>query len=539
MSLLQTTGAHRATRTRYTPCAQTTSTPNPPMTDSSPSPAGTNQTNDASVVLRAIHDWLDQPAPTNLAEEVGALTSYLSRLQSCHADRQNRSIVLARIGTRATESAENLLTSLSSLSPPPTGRLRQLVRNSQTLLRGLADSIASITEHTPAPSRETQEVEQTLVVQRMRVLAQHLLISGLTAAPAGDGIWLAMNRSFLDIRRQAARARYSEATRTTCQNIYFAAILLACAQPAAYTSRETRFLGHYLAQHVDLLWICDSAEDTPKASFWIDPMRDAPATPHARMDAPGSNDVINFNCDRLASLIRKQLAAIRSGITPERIELPEFAATPAGRGALHRLAESLENPGKRRFPRRRQHYRVALCAGLRNLWDLFSLGEAANVETSSWMITNESPDGYSIMHVLGSASGTSVGDIVGLRPENGSKWQICIIRWAQSENQEHLELGLQILATDAIPATLVTLPKSGTDQRTSRQQSVLILPQIPPLRLDEMLITQSGVLEEQPRQLVLIIEKENIEVREVRNTRLNEQNGQIEVFSIEPDGDQS
>ena len=74
MSLLQTTGAHRATRTRYTPCAQTTSTPNPPMTDSSPSPAGTNQTNDASVVLRAIHDWLDQPAPTNLAEEVGALT---------------------------------------------------------------------------------------------------------------------------------------------------------------------------------------------------------------------------------------------------------------------------------------------------------------------------------------------------------------------------------------------------------------------------------------------------------------------------------
>lgn len=30
--------------------------------------------------------------------------------------------------------------------------------------------------------------------------------------------------------------------------------------------------------------------------------------------------------------------------------------------------------------------------------------------------------------------------------------KVCIIRWALSENQEHLELGLQILATDAVPA---------------------------------------------------------------------------------------
>ena len=35
----------------------------------------------------------------------------------------------------------------------------------------------------------------------------------------------------------------------------------------------------------------------------------------------------------------------------------------------------------------------------------------------------------------------------------------------------------------------------------------------------------------------IAVEKGNIEVREVRSTRLNEQNGQIEVFSIEPDGE--
>ena len=84
---------------------------------------------------------------------------------------------------------------------------------------------------------------------------------------------------------------------------------------------------------------------------------------------------------------------------------------------------------------------------------------------------------------------------------------------------------------------LFTPPQNRTDQAHPRQQPALILPQIPPLRLDEMLITRSGLLEEQPAQLVLVVEKGNIEVREVRSTRLNEQNGQIEVFSIEPDGE--
>lgn len=534
LSLLQTAGQHRATTTRYTQCAQPTSTP--PMTDSSPHAIDTEQPNDASGVLRAINGSLDEPAPTSLSEEVAALTSHLSHLRSCNTDRQNRSIALARIGTRTIDGAENLIASLTNLSPPPTGRLRLLVRNSQDLLRALAEDTASITEHNPDPSLERQKVEQTLAVQRIRALAQHALVSALTATPAGNGIWRLMHRSYLDICQKAARATPSEAAQTTGQNIYFTAILLACAQPAAFTSRETRFLGHYLAQHVDLLRICDKLEDVSNASFWIDPARDAPATPYARMDAPHGADVINFNCDRLASLIQKQLAAIRSGVPPERIGLPGFAGTPAGRGALHRLAGALENPGKRRFPRRRQHYRALLCAGLQNLWDLFSVGDVASVETSSWMITNESPDGYSIMHVLGSASGTSVGDVVALKPEAAGNWQVCIIRWAQSENQEHLEFGLQILATDATPAMLVTPPRSGTGQGNSRQQPVLILPQVPPLRLDEMLITRSGLLDEQPKQLVLVVEKGNIEVREVRNTRLNEQNGQIEVFSIEPDG---
>ena len=50
-----------------------------------------------------------------------------------------------------------------------------------------------------------------------------------------------------------------------------------------------------------------------------------------------------------------------------------------------------------------------------------------------------------------------------------------------------------------------------------------------------MLVVPPGVLDTEPKHLVLMIEKRNLELREVRNTALDEQNSQIEIFSIEPD----
>lgn len=492
---------------------------------------GIDPSKDTSLPLQAINEWLDLPAQGEQINELAAITLHLSHLRTCKCSHQDRSVSLERICERAFNNVDKLIPTLANLAPPPTGKLRQIIRSTQSVLRALAEDIASLS----AAAHETAEAESALSAHCMRSLSLHLLISDLTAAPAGTGIWQLLHHIFGKTRAQVIDTQQPDPPPTS-QDTYFAATLLACAQPAAFTSRETWFLAQYLAQHTDLLRLIDNSEAVSSTSFWIDPARDAPATPCARKDAPTTGDVTYFNCDRLAALVRKQLAALRSGIQPGRIGLDEFAGTPAGRGALRRLAEALGNPGKRRFPRRRQHYRAVLCAGLQNLWNLFRQRGEDDVETSSWMITNESPDGYSIMHVLGSASSVSVGDIVALRAEADSRWQVCIARWAHSENQEHLEFGLQILATDATPAMLVTPANSAPGQVRTRRQPVLILPQVPPLRLDEMLIAPSGLLAEQTRQHILIIEQGNIEVREVRNTRLNEQNGLIEVFSIEPDG---
>jgi hypothetical protein len=290
------------------------------------------------------------------------------------------------------------------------------------------------------------------------------------------------------------------------------------------------FVAAYLELFADQVEFTPT-EDSP-ARFWIAPERDTPAVACSRKAAPPETKVHYFACDRLAELLNKQLADLESGHSAEQIGLPLFADSPAGRGVLRRLVVNWGYPGTRRFPRRRQNYRAVLCAGLDSLWHLFQNEATTTVDTSIWMITNESPDGYSVMHVSGKTGRVSVGDVIALRSESGDNWQICIVRWAFSDNPEHLELGLQILATRATPAILA---RPGAPADVAERLPVLLLPQIQALRATEMIVAPSGVLEEHYDRLLLVVERGNIEVREVKGTQLDEQNSHIEVFSIEPD----
>jgi hypothetical protein len=108
-------------------------------------------------------------------------------------------------------------------------------------------------------------------------------------------------------------------------------------------------------------------------------------------------------------------------------------------------------------------------------------------------------------------------------------WHICIVRWALSENPEHIELGLQLIASQAIAATV-----AQPDGRDAKSMRALILPEAAPLRPSQSLIVPTGSLKDEKHKIIVLIEKENLEIREVRTTNLDEQTSRIEVFSVSP-----
>ena len=497
------------------------------MTESLLQPARSLVSATVPAGIQSLFNWLDSPPPTKPADELAQLHRQLGAWRASSLGVEQKALTLGRIYARGNSTVSSILAALSDvvLPIPIPRRTRQLIRSLQLLLRTLADDLQATFDEQPAG------VPPELTLWRiLHALAQHLLISSLVASPAAVGIWRQLHQTYAVARRLELTDAKPLGGNATLQDVYYSAVLLGCAQPASFASNEIDFIAAYLARFSDGVEPDQNTAPTP-ATFWIDPTRDAAAFAYARNTPPPDTAVHYFSCARLAERLRRQLAELEAGTLAKEIELPDFADTPAGRGVLRRLVNYWGDPDKRRFPRRRQNYRALLCCGLENLWRLFQHGEESLPETSNWMIINESPDGYAFMHVSGKTGDLSIGDVAAIRTESGKTWQICIVRWALSANQEHLELGLQILATRAIPA-LLALPGEISERPL---RPTLILPEIRALRAGEMLLAPSATLSKLPSSLILVIEQQNIAVREIRATRLNEQNSQISIFSIEPD----
>jgi len=484
----------------------------------------------ALIDLRAILDWLATPAARQPEDELAPLHAHLTALRETRTAAHQRHKVLDLLYTRTHSVVQKLLPDLTGVSLPLSRRTRQTVRGMQDVLLMVAEdylnTFGDLDAHLIKGLRRPPELT---LWRTLDALSTHLTISDYAAAPSSPGVWLQMHRAYQLALANGVADNAVRGPGRTPRQVYQRALLVACAQPASFTSHEIDLVIDYVSRFESHAALVTATEDMPEAAhFHVDPDRDAaPVSAARRPPPPGA---MCLDCGPLAQLVEDQIAALEAGKSAIDLGLPEDAATPVGLGVLRRLAHYWGHAGKRRFTRRRQSYRAVMCMGLPALWQLFSTEATEAGELTSWMVTNESPDGYALMHVTGKTNRVSPGDIVAIRTENAADWAICIVRWALSENPEHLEVGTQILATRATPAILASNAKAAAER--SVRQSVLVLPQLPPIRPSETLIAPTGTVQSDLRRMVLIIERENIELREIMPTHLDEQTSSIEVIAF-------
>lgn len=475
--------------------------------------------------LQAIHDWLATPPAPQAEDELAPLHAHLTALGEAHASADLCRTVLDRLHDRAHAVLNRLQPQLIGVALPLSRRIRHTVRGMQGVLLALAEDYLRLPEQ--ALAVQDAPTEQT-TWRALNALALHLQISNCVAAPYGVGIWKLAHHTFRTALARDHAERHIPGTDGTIADIYLRACLLASAQPASFTSREIGLAVDYIRRFASrATFLTGNAHEEAEGVFWIDPDRDAPPTSAARRPAPAG--ALCFACERLAQLAEEQIDALDAGASIADLDLPEAAVSPAGHGVLRRLAHHWGHPGKRRFPRRRQNYRAELHIGLTALCQLYGSEPASAGETTHWLVTNESPDGYAVMHTAGKTGRLVAGDIVAISTEQHRDWQVCIVRWALSENPEHLELGVQILSRQALPAQLA-IPGSNADD--ARRQA-LVLPALPPIRPYEALVVTTGTAGVCGQRMILVTERENLEIREIRTARLEEQTARIEVIAFE------
>jgi hypothetical protein len=144
------------------------------------------------------------------------------------------------------------------------------------------------------------------------------------------------------------------------------------------------------------------------------------------------------------------------------------------------------------------------------------------------MILNESPSGYAIMHVAGELTGVISGSAIGLRAAKDKPWNICIVRWARSENPEHIELGLELVAPTA-QAVRIARHNNGGEQAPI---PALLLPPVPALSRGPALLTARGCFES-GRFTLLHESSGRVQVAECTTGQLSMHTACVEIFEFD------
>lgn len=485
--------------------------------------------------INNILEWLALANGHTGTEDADQLYRQLLLLRESTIPAAQRILLLDLLYCHAERIVTAEMPKLRQVSLPVSRRLRQRVKLILELLAALSQDYFNTFAALFNPAHSKAPPTSPISLRRAtHAIAWQIRIYHLTAAPTRIGLWQQLHAVLHHARQLGLAELPGPQGEASIQRIYLNILLAAIAQPASFSSTELEFIRSYIELSPLSLELLELPPSDRNGIFWLSLDKDFPAHALIRR-APATDTPILYFCPTImAQMAIQHHSDLAKGTPASKLGLPSFAETDAGKSVLRRLANLWGHPLKRKFPRRRQSYRANLCLGLEQLWQLIKTPEA-RVDISEWMVTNESPDGYSLMHMSGKTEDLRIGDIVALqsqreRTDTTDDWHVCLIRWAVSENPEHVELGLQLLAPSALAAEIIR-----PNHLASGSIPALILPQALPVRSSELLVVPIGMLKENTGPIVVLIEKGNLKIREVRATSLDEQTSIIECFRVLPD----
>ena len=455
----------------------------------------------------------------------------LARLENAHYHR-----ILDLFFDRSHRLARTLKDRLIEASLPLSKDLRAMASLLMIVHENIAAGYERVLLDEERLAHSKRRSASSVAARALRSLAEALETSCMVASPAPSDLW----------RRAHALAKsartHFEPTATVipglsldAEKTYKGLLALAAAQPEGFSPKEIALASEYLAQFSAAVNLLPSSPPEEGSWYWVDSGRDMGPVPPNRRIPPDHGDLLYCSFQLLARLLGEQVSALEAGMPAGNLRLPERAAGHGGIAALKRLQEHWAHPPHRQHPRRHNNFRAQVCVGLTELWQLLERGEAPEgaeagaPHMTEWMVLNESPGGFAVMHVAGEVEGLVPGSAIALRPEPDKPWSICIVRWMKSENPEHIELGLELVAPAARSVQLMF--RNGDPSQLPTPG--LLLPAIPALRENPALLAPSGAYS--ARRFFIVSGEDKTHVMQGRLLSLDLQTGAVELFQFESD----
>jgi cyclic-di-GMP-binding protein len=316
-----------------------------------------------------------------------------------------------------------------------------------------------------------------LPIQRTMLLqSQRLVLAYRIYATPPKGVWTELHDLYQFAARRGLSQREIDTSSATPLSLYKAALLVAFADPLRLVHGDLDLVLSLVNRFGDRAQIGVAQERrTPQGVFVIKPQRDVSgySVSKRHQPSPQSHDLV-LNTLPVAEAILGEVAKFEPGAATDAIGAPASADLTRAKDLMGRLVKQWGAMPDRRHNRLRTHARVEICVGLADIWSFLRAEPGTNGMPAEWMVTNESANGFALMHVSGPMAPVRVGEVVGIRTRDSRSCHICVVRWVLSDTPEHLELGLEEIARNARAAQVRKVREPN-----AVPLNALLLPEVP------------------------------------------------------------
>lgn len=441
-------------------------------------------------------DWLASLPANGAVETVRCITEQLANLNRSRTPLRERLVLTALFRDATEQLLPDLDAQVAGAQIPLQPKPRAVARLTDDLLSEFAYAYKLAVNELPRRWFRFGVARRVHlpVTRALQMLARRLILAHRIYAPAPPTVWLEMHQLFGIARHHHIEKLELSGPQDSPLAIYRGALALSFAGPHKLMQGELDVVLEFLSDNAEQAVFIDAVPQDPvDGLFLVQPGRDAPGTAWGKRHA--NNRTMKMGPGELV-LNTSRLADCALG----RAELEQPAGaqgTSEGErqaiGLMQRLARYWTKSANRQYSRLRRQARVEICVGLHGIWRfLRQSGPGGETRTSEWMVNNESPGGFALMHVSGPVESVKVGEVLGVRSRDSDRVHICVVRWVLSESPEHVELGLEELAPNAKPVSIAKLATSGGYDAAT--EPGLLLPEIPALKRAASILTLPGSL---------------------------------------------
>ena len=404
--------------------------------------------------MHTLRDWFShapQPAddttspaapridPAETAEE---LRQQLTAQQETNSNPHARLKLLETCYHESSRALTQIESGVSRAGLPLPGDVLQAALAADNLLKTMAAGYGWLidalrAQHVPGSA---SHLVKLAALRATQCLARRQELACRAYAPASANTWQQLNAIYAYARREGLTA-YANGGRTL-EAEYLGALLLAHADPSKFSRQNLAQLFECVAHFAPLAVVHDagtvSAERVGAAQFLLHEGNRHPGKRLTDVAPEQRQRGWVVDCTQLVATLGSVLARRQQG-------MPRSEGDPATPTAiLKTVLNAWRGQRQRRFARQSFKPRGELVAGFPAL--LAALATDTVTDGSEWTILDESPDGFGLRYLRGSAIDLQVGQLVGLRPREREKLHVCLVRRVVNGGAARLELGLQEIA---------------------------------------------------------------------------------------------